>query len=1238
VVNALYGVLLSRLARREEIVVGVPTAGRGHAHLEQVIGMFVNTLPLRSNPGGDRTFETYLRETGKETLLAFENQALPFEEMVGQLNVERELSRNPLFDVMFTLDNIEHAGAEIPGLRLTPYKRENRDAKFDLTLIATEKGEKIQLEYEYCTALFKEETVRRFDTVFQRIIGAVLENPGIRLEQIDIAADEEKQRILYEFNEPPVEYPKHKTIHGLVEEQALKRPDRLAVSSIPQRNGGETGELTFRGLNEKARALAVLLRQKGIGPGRIVGIMVTPSLEMTVGILAVLKAGGAWLPISPGYTVERTAYMMGDSNAALMLTQAGTKEKAGQIATKVKEITKQNAPGIILIDGHFKSKNKDTQKMLPSTGTSNPAYIIYTSGSTGKPKGVVVPHSAFVNRLYSLKRRFRFDEGDVILQKAANTFDVSVCELFRGLVWGARLVVAGTEVNKDMEELVRIIETYKVTVIEFVPIVLNLFLEHIKNHGEIGRVSRLRQAFVGGEAVDSETVKLFHRRMYEPCGTRLVNAYGPTEAAVDVAWYDCTAAKAGEVPPKIPIGKPIDNTRLLILDRALQLVPTGVPGELCVAGDSLASGYLNRPELTTETFIKNRNSWSAAPSFPNNQSPITDNQSFSNNQSSITDNRLYRTGDLARWQPDGNIEFMGRIDRQLKIRGFRIEPGEIENRLMQQKNVKEAVVIAREYKTQKEDKYLCAYIVTEGGTRSSGAAGDSGAFALSKELEKNLSMELPGYMVPSYYIRLEAVPLTANGKVDVKALPEPAQEIVGEQYTAPRNAAEKKLAAMWAQVLERDESRIGIDDNFFYMGGHSLKAAQLIAGIHKAMGVTVQYPELFAGPTIRALAASIETAAKETGPAIKAEEKKEYYPLSSAQKRMHLQQQMESAGTGYNMPLTVLLEGTPDRKRLENTLGKLIARHESLRTSFQEKDGENVQVIHEPREIEFCVQYEDKPGDKNPGKSDEAFFEGFICPFDLTRAPLMRVALRKREKNAGGTPTYMLILDMHHIISDGVSFEIFIGEFMELYAGKELRPLALQYRDYSEWQNRAKETDRVKKQETYWLKQFEGNVPEMRLPTDYPRPVRRSFVGKTLIFGIEKGETAALKNTALRQGATIYMVLSAIFNSFLSRLSGQEDIVIGTPAAGRGHAGLEGTIGMFVNTLAMRNRLRAEQTYGEFLNNVKETTLEAFENQDYQFEELVGKLDISRDASRSPLFDVMFQMQNMETTEIEIPG
>ncbi|MCP4154507.1 MAG: AMP-binding protein, partial [bacterium] len=641
---------------------------------------------------------------------------------------------------------------------------------------------------------------------------------------------------------------------------------------------------------------------------------------------------------------------------------------------------------------------------------------------------------------------------------------------------------------------------------------------------------------------------------------------------------------------------------------------------LCIAGPGLAVGYLNNPELTSEKFIKA--GW---------QLPVGSRQ-----KEKITDNHLYRTGDLARWLHDGNIEFLGRIDFQVKIRGFRIELGEIENRMMELDIIAEAVVIDRTAKDN--EKYLCAYIVTNkktAGKEIKKRQKKTGQIDTSL-VREHLQKSMPDYMVPAYFVQIDTIPLTPGGKVDRKKLPEPQLQ-KDKTYNPPGDAIEEKLAEIWAEVLGIEKNIIGIEANFFQMGGHSLKATLMIARLRKELNVELNLVEIFKNTTLKGLADIIKNRKKSTFISIEPAEKKEYYPMSSAQKRLYLIQRMELDSTAYNMPQAFPIQKT-DRQKLENRFRYLIKRHESLRTSFHMYRDKPAQEIHPAETIKFKIEnYEvvtSEPGDT--GGSSE-WGNRFIRPFDMTHPPLLRVGLIKIT--TGAEHHHMLAVDMHHIISDGLSNEILKEDFHALYNGKTLTPLKIQYKDYSEWQYRIKGKKNQARQEAYWLETAAGEIPVLELPVDYRRPEIQRFEGDDVAIEIATPQTGKLKQIALESGSTLYMVILAIFNILLSRLAGQEDIIVGTPVAGRRHADLFKIIGMFVNTLPLRNYPASSKTFGEFLDELKGTTSLAFENQEYPFEELVEKVSVNRDASRNPLFDVMFNHNNIdEDTEGEKSG
>ncbi len=1153
---SLYNILLAKMCNQEDIVVGTPLAGRTHADLQQVIGMLVNTLALRNYPASQHTFIEFLKQVQTNTLAAFDNQDYLFEDLVEQVTLKmgRDASRNPIFDTMFNLLNFGSqyevdVNIQVPGLSLASRVHDRGVAVFDLIFQGSESPEGVVFTVEYCTHLFKPQTIWRFIGYFKKIVSTILAKPAERIAAIEMISAEEKAQLLFQFNNTTVEYPCEKAIHQLFEEQTECKPDHIAIIG---ETAGTPCQLTYAELNKKSNRLAYWLQEQGALPGTIVALIVNRSIEMVYGILGILKAGAAYLPIAPDYPRERIDYMLKDSGASIVLT-----EQFIQSATPViPEIPVTHITPI------------------------NLAYVIYTSGSTGKPKGVLISHKAVVNRLYFIKNKYQLDTDDVVLQKAPYTFDVSVCELFRWILPGAKLCLLPIGGENDPELILETIVKYNVTSIDFVPSAFSVFLEWMtmapKTVASIrDKWCRMRWIFIGAEVVRPELVAAFNKTVASQHNVQLINTYGPTEATVDVTYFNCSDS---EPLGLIPIGKPMANVRIFILDSPGHLQAIGVPGELCIAGECLAAGYLNNPELTAAAFI-------------------------SMSTSASVSQRIYKTGDLARWLADGNIEFLGRIDTQVKIRGFRVELGEIEIKIAQYPGIKEAVVLVREEVIG--EKYLCAYFVVERD------------LSIPK-LRQYLSTRLPEYMLPTYFVPLEKIPLTQHGKINRKAFPLPELKS-GENYIAPRNETERKLVELWSEVLNIERNVLGIDSNFFHFGGHSLKATILVALIHKEFDVRVPLAEVFRTPTIRELAQYIRATNKEFHVSIQPAEEKEYYMVSSAQKRLFFLHQLTPRSLGYNMPEIFLIPHDLDLERLAQTFAKLIERHESLRTSFYTIDELPVQVIH--RSVAFSIAYA-----KNIG-------EDFVKPFDLEQAPLFRVVLQQRESG------YFFLVDMHHIISDGLSHQILWRDFMALYQDQQLPPLRIQYKDFAEWQNQAKESPVLKQQQDYWLKEFAREIPLLNLPIDYTRPIIQLFDGSSIYFAISAQETNALNEMAEQENVTLFMVILAIFNILLFKLSNQEDIIIGTPIAGRRHVDLEKLIGMFVNTLALRNFPVGEMSFREFLLQVKARAVDAFENQEYQFEDLVEKINVIRDAGRNPFFDVMLTWQNRDLqTEEERVG
>jgi len=771
---AVFNVFLSKLSGQEDIIVGTPIAGRRHADLHQVIGMFVNSLPLRNFILPDQPFTEFLKTIKKRTLQSYENQEYSFEDLVDKVIVERDAGRNPLFDVVFALQNIEFDEKEIPGLTLKPYKYENHISKFDLTLTVIESTSVLSFSVEYCSKLFKEETISRFITFFKNLVAAVITHPEQKISGLSILPDEERQRLLYEFNDTRTGYPREKTIPALFMEQVAQRTDRIALVGVGYGHVGPSGEeqLSYGELNRRSDQLAELLREKGVAPDLIVGMIMERSADMLTGILGILKAGGAYLPLDPDFPEERKHYMLCDTNARVLLSTGDLAEQ-GQIPV--------NWPGevICLNDQTFNASTSTTYDAAAAC-SSDLVYVIYTSGTTGIPKGTLTTH-ANVIRVVRDTNYIGLTPGDRLLQLSNYSFDGSVFDIYGALLNGAALVLIKKEDVLSIDRLSRRIIKEAVTVFFVTTALFNTLVDL-----SIESFTHIRNVQFGGEQVSVVHVK----KALEYTGSgHITHVYGPTEATVYASYYFIDRLDENAVT--IPIGKPLANTLIYILDKQLQPVPIGVNGEMYIGGEGVARGYLNQPELTAEKFVS--------------RSPHQ---------------RLYRTGDLARWLPEGNVEFIGRIDQQVKIRGFRIEPGEIETRLLAHPAVKEAFVLPRIREGKSGDKYLCAYIVP--GTEQEAEAA---------VLRDFLSRQLPDYMVPAHFVFLERLPLTANGKVNRKELPEP-EFSVAEGYRAPRTPLEKKLAEIFSEVLGI-AGEIGIDDDFFEAGGHSLKATIMTAKIHK---------------------------------------------------------------------------------------------------------------------------------------------------------------------------------------------------------------------------------------------------------------------------------------------------------------------------------------------------------------------------------------------------------------------
>jgi len=1140
---------------------------------QKVEGKFLNTVLILRNQIEERmSFKSLLLRMRQTVGEAVENQDYPLELLSDRYNLRIFEKEYSLIDVGILLRNI-HDKRYIEHI---PYK---------LLFSFSRSAASLELNVEYDSSLYEEATTKRFAALFTRLLeGAVraLDGP---LADIEILSEEEKKQVLFDFNDTTVEYPKDKTIHRLFEEQVYRCPDKTVVSGpstgIPYPAPLNRVSVTYRQLNRESNRLARELSEKGVTPGTVVGLMVQRSLEMVTGMLAILKAGGAYLPIDPLYPEERRRYMLDESGLTVLLTQRRfIEENAGDREC-------------IPLDGGDPGLSPGGEPWVDETPVpmDNPrysAYVMYTSGSTGRPKGVIVDHRNVV-RLVVNTHSLPLKANTRHLQTGSPVFDATTFE-----VWGVLLNAGGL----FLVERAVILDAFRLEKALLQNCINTLFLSsplfHQLSRQKEDMFPGLKYLFVGGDVLNprcAARVRSKNPRL------QIVNGYGPTENTT----FSTTFCLHGDHGENIPIGKPVTNSTCYIVDGNLNPQPVGVPGELIVGGDGVAAGYMNNPELTAERFYRSHKSYGTYIS--------------------------YRTGDLARWLPDGNIEFIGRIDQQVKIRGFRVELGEIEARLRTHMCVKEAIVIDREGPADGEDRWLAAYIVPSHPETVSQTPGHS---PLINELKEYLARELPEYMVPSFFAVMEALPLSPNGKLDRRALEAVEAETAAASHTPPRDAVEKKLEKIWTDILSPGLSRFGIDSNFFDLGGHSLKATALAAKIHKEFSVKIPLEEVFCAPTIRELSEYIRTADESRYASIEAVEKKEYYPLSSAQKRMFTLYRMKDKNdTSDNSIVVIAVEGKLDVKRFENVVSRIVNRHEILRTSFDLLDYTAVQRVRE--DIDFKVDYYDTDGMDVTGEDAvvDALLGDFVKPFDLSAPPLFRVALIKCPGDK-----HLLFIDMHHIIQDGTSLGVLTGEFHQLYEGVELRPLRIQYRDFAAWQNKRLQSAEIKKQEEYWLNLFSGELPQMELPTDFPGARLRSFEGDCIYFDLSEGLTERLNTFARENNTTLYAVLLAIYNILLARYCGREDIVVGSVIANRTHPDLQHMLGFTANTLAMRNFPRAGTPFEQFCREVRANCLKAFENQDYQFDQLVHALGLHEGTGRQKLFNTVLVVQNTDV----IPG
>ncbi|MFC9249723.1 amino acid adenylation domain-containing protein, partial [Streptomyces sp. NPDC057136] len=1186
---AAFDILMGRYGGTDDVAVGTPVANRNRAETEDLIGFFVNTLVLRTDLSGDPTFSEVLRRVRETALGAYGHQDLPFEQLVDELVTERDRSRTPLFQTLFSYVAEEPAGSATRRTGAGPdgepvataatdspagpeFVPESLPVKFDLvvTLGEGESDGGLAGEIQYCTALFDATTVERMTGHLVTLLEAVAaDDVDRRIGELPLLTAPEREQLLQEWTDNAAPLPPVSGMHELIAQRAFATPDAVAVVSGEQ-------IVTYGELMAHANRLAHHLRDVGVGAECAVALCLERGPDMVAAVLAVWQAGAAYVPLDPGYPADRLEFMLADSGATVLV---GHRRVAADLAAGGTLDT------VVWLDD---PATRTALATRPATSPDVPvhpqqlAYVIYTSGSTGRPKGVQITHRGVVNRVSWMQDQHQLTAADRVLHKTPLTFDASVWELLWPLSKGAELVLAAPGRQGDLDYLVELIESRRITVVQFVPSLFKLFVSHTWPSSLPG----LRAVFCGGEALAAADVARFYARN----STAVVaNLYGPTENTIDAASTVCprTDGTADWSPGGlVPIGLPLTNVRLLVLDERLNPVPVGVAGELYIAGAGLARAYGDRPALTAERFVAD---------------PFAGDGS-----------RAYRSGDQVRWRADGRLEFLGRIDQQVKVHGFRIEPGEIEEVLAGHPRVRSAVVTAW---GEGEDRRLAAYLVPADQAEGIPAVAD---------LREHLRSRVPEFMVPSVFVELADLPLAPNGKLNRAALPEPEiNRPEADTFVAPSGAVEELLVGIWNRVLGID--RVGAEDNFFELGGHSLLATQVISRIRNVLGAEIPLSALFDHPTVRGLAEAVAGSAERTDlHPVTPVDRDQVLPLSFAQQRLWFLDRLEPGSLEYNLPMRVRMGSDLDIAALQTALTAIVTRHEVLRTRLVAgADGVPHQVIAPPSP--FALPMIDVSAEGAPFLVAEKLVAADeATPFDLSGGSLIRAMLIRVAADE-----HVLALSMHHVVSDEWSTRIFQRELMYLYdvlrggGVPSLPPLAVQYADFAIWQRQRLTGEVLDGQRAYWREQLTG-APTLELPTDRPRPAMWSPVGATTRFEVPERTMGALRALSREHGTTMFMTLLAAFNVLLGRYASSEDVVVGTPVANRNRAETEDLIGFFVNTLVLRTDLSGDPSFAELLGRVRKVALAAYAHQDLPFEQLVDELVTERDRSRSPLFQVLF--------------
>lgn len=1161
-----FQILLYRYTGQEDICVGTPTANRNRDEIENLIGFFVNTLILRTNLSGNPSFYEVLQRIKHTTLEAYTHQDAPFEKIVEILQPERDLGRSPLFQILFLFQNTPQELLMLPDIEVTSLELASAPAKFDLTFLVDDTESGLNCIVEYDQNLFDKASIDRFLSHWEILLTSIMANPEQELSYLSLLSPGERQRVLVDFSGVVTDYPENSCIHHLFEEQVRQNPDAIALVQ-------DEMALSYRILNERANQLAHYLQQQGVGTRQCVGICLDRSIDLITALLATFKAGGIYVPLDHSYPENRLAFMLEDAQISFLLTRQDI----------LVHFPRLDIPVLCFDAADELLQRQPVTNPISQTAATDLAYIIYTSGSTGVPKGVAVQHRCVV-RLVKGTNYARFSRHETFLLLASISFDASMFEIGGSLIHGARLVLF-PENPPSLTRLRQVLLQEQVTTLW---LTAGLFHQMVETH--LDALMGVSQLLVGGDVISVSHVQ---RVLQAFPAITVINGYGPTENTV----FTCAHSMHSQLTQgnSVPIGRPIANTTVYVLDTELNPVPIGVVGELYTGGAGLAVGYLNRPDLTAERFVPH----------PFSSEPGA---------------RLYRTGDHVRYRPDGTLEFLGRRDLQVKLRGFRIELEEIESVLRQHPGVSEALVVLRE--DIPGDQRLVAYIVATVNVPS------------SQELRAHLSVQVPSYMQPSAFVLLEALPLSSSGKPDRRTLPAPhtAEHILRDAVLAPRSPMEELLAGIWAEVLGIEY--VGVHESFFELGGHSLLATRVVSRMSKALGKEVPLRQLFEAPTVASLAKYLATLSDSLAspalPPCLPISREQDLPLSFAQQRLWFLDQLMPNHPFYNVYSTMRLKGPLRLDALSSSVKYLVQRHESLRTTFVLRDGRPLQVISPASEISVpLIDLQALPSHLQQQKVLQIASQEVRRPFDLARGPLLRLTLLRLNAQE-----HVLLLTMHHIICDEWSIEVLLDELTRLYdaasKGQEakLPDLPIQYADFAFWQRQWLQGERHAAQLAYWTRQLQDAPPLLDLPTDHPHPPVQRFQGATLAFGLTAPLSRELRALSRREGVTLFMTLLTAFQTLLFRYSGQADVLIGSPIANRTLTEVEGLIGFFVNTLVLRTDLSGNPSFRDLLARVREMALGAYAHQDLPFEQVIDVLHLEREMGHQPLVQVFFVLQN----------